>query len=94
MRHHLRGSGRVGVPRTEDVIAPEPTRVLLALMTIHGRWGRVTLDDLAVELGQPRMTIYRHLRDLRDLDLIAMGKAGATRPLVTVAPMPDCWEMR
>jgi DNA-binding IclR family transcriptional regulator len=82
VREHLRQHDRIGVSRRPDVVPPEVTRVMLALLVVYRRDGRATISSVTAETGGGRGNTHEHLHRLADDGLVAMGKAGALRPLI------------
>jgi predicted transcriptional regulator len=82
VREHLRNDRRTGLARRTDVIPPESTEVLLALLAVWRRDGRATVRAVAHEAGRGVMATHTQLRCLDEAGLVAMGEAGALRPLV------------
>lgn len=71
----------------EPDVAPAQTRVLLALLTVHGRDGHATIQAVGEQAGlSSKSTVWFHLEHLRRLGLVAWedGKRGTLRPLVQV----------
>lgn len=62
------------------------TRVLVAVLRLHGVYGRCTVRAVASDVGCTVATAHWHLRALRDQGLVAWDddRQGTLRPLVRV----------
>lgn len=68
-------------------VSPAQTNVLLALLRVHSRTGRVTIPALLAETGlASKSTIHHHLHRLRKHGLVTWDedRRGTLRPLVEV----------
>lgn len=74
---------RIGVERRPDVIPPEATEVMIALLAVHHRDGRATVSTVAWQSSKSRGVVHRHLDHLEQAGLVARGGAGQLRPLVS-----------
>jgi predicted transcriptional regulator len=85
MRDHLRQHQRIGDERRDDVIPPEATEVMIALLAVYHRDGRATVSTVAWQSSKSRGVVHVHLDHLEAAGLIARGGAGQLRPLVSPA---------
>lgn len=86
MRDHLRMHQRIGCRRRFDVIAPETTEVMIALLAVYQRDGRATVSTVAWLASKPRSVVHKHLDQLQSAGLVARGH-GSLRPLVALVPL-------
>lgn len=82
MKEHLRNHERPCVPLRDDVVGPEATEVLIALLAVYRRDGRATVSTVAWQCSKSRGSTHTQLDRLAELGLVARGQ-GSLRPLVS-----------
>ncbi len=72
-----------------DRASQAETRIMLALLRVHGQNGRATVRDVAEAADRAIGTTYRHLCALARRGLVTRepGSRGTLRPTVDVFPL-------